>query len=760
MIDDPTSSRALTLRIALLLWAAPLAAATTVTLERAGTPVEHGEVCRFPAGDRENPFKRWLTSQKLECVPAGSPMAFADGLWNVFGRQEGAAISNSRLIDAAAVPQTLSLALEPAATVAATMPPGATGVLFAPRRGTAVPAIGRTTVPAGEELWLFVLEKSSITSVVPIAALQAATEKTVDARAGGPAAVIGWIQVPEADRPALANARTMPAPSVRVGRDLTSDPLPPLDVLNGAFVRVRGVAADDVDLELGGRGWVSDRRRVHVSSSVSVAPVPLLARPAATLIINWSTEGDLRDLERSLGVCDDKETAARYEISLASCPPPPRPNEMPDPSSCTVIRRESIDLSLKFGTFTAEDVPPGLYRGELRIGKLPPVSNFAFAPALQVRTMSVYASYFEIHGSVMHGGEPLEEDIVLEFPGGYGFLSSDGSEYRAALRSVLGPDAQITVAACDGAPRAVVLADRPVRPNARLDIDIPANELTINVSDTFTREALNGAIVRYSVTSKLRPSRVLFSRTFTAEDGRVVITAVPEREIRLNVSHAGYQKQDVDPFSITKSEKRTVDVQLVPLRGNRGKIHSPLLFNSASVLWFSPSGLETERAELAADGTFVYASSHGSDETMVVVSLSHPLWVLRTPELERRQSFELRFPDAPVRDVDVVVQSAGGRGFRYFGIVVGRVRVPLPALAHHQSLRRLSATVREGSQVRVPALAETGPIAVLLGPLTTDVTGRGVSGMDLFALPQFRDPPRRGLMPGAASVVFDVDRGD
>lgn len=753
----------------LLLLALPVAvnAATTVTLERDGMKIEQGEVCRFAAADRENPFQRWLSSQDVTCTAAGSAIAFPPGMWNVFARAGRDALSTDpHLIDGGVAPDFLSLTLAPAATVIPLLPPGYTGVIYATRRGNAFPVpeqTERVTVPAAEELWLFVLQKAVPVAVVPIPAIEAGAERRVDARNGGPSSIIGWLQVPEMDRAALRDARNVSLPHVRAsagGVSYDSDPLPALSLLNGAFVRVRGVPGGDVELDIAGRGWVPNRRRVKVAAALTVTADPLIARAAATIIVNWSTTDDLRSLDRSLGSCDEKESFPRIEISIAACPPPKRPNEPPDPSKCSVFRQETFEPDMTFGAVTVEDLVPGLYRAEMRFGKLPPIDAIVPAPALQQRSVRLAASYIQVYGGVTHGGEPLSEDVSIEFARGYGFASRESSEYRAVLRSLIGPDAQISVSACDDAPRAVVLADRPMTRNARFDIDVPANELTIKVSDTFTREALNGATVRYVVMSAAVPRRPLLSRVVTTggddrSNGSVVIRAVPEREVRLSVSHTGYQRQEVEPFSMTKSEKKTVDVQLVPLRGNRAKIVSQRPFESGAVFWFSSSGNETERAELAPDGTFVWATAHDPDETMAVVSLSHSLWVLRAPSVERRQTIELRFPDRPAREFDVVVRGADRRDSRHIGVVIGGVRAPQPALRQHQFLRGLTPVVRGVGPLRIRDIAETGPIDIILGPAVEEVSSRA-GGMDFFALAAFGDAPRQRLAPGATSIVLEL----
>jgi hypothetical protein len=287
-----------------------------------------------------------------------------------------------------------------------------------------------------------------------------------------------------------------------------------------------------------------------------------------------------------------------------------------------------------------------------------------------------------------------------------------------------------------------------MRRSTRYDIDIPGNELLVNVMDTFTREALSGATVRYVAMSKSkRPSRVVLRRTVTTDsEGKVVIATVPERDLLINVSHGGYEKKDVPAFSMWKNEKKTVDVDLVPLRGYTGKITSSRAFESGAVFWYSPDGREIERAELGADGTFVYLRSHEANETMIVVSLSHPLWVSRAPKVERHQVINLRFPDAVPRTIDVWLKGAGRADNRHAGLAIGELVVPDAVLRQHQFLRGESAIVRGNGPLRFRDLIESGPIDILLGSLTTD-----------RSTDPFSDALKLRVAPGAGSVTFVVE---
>ncbi|MFL6247297.1 MAG: hypothetical protein ACJ74H_14795, partial [Thermoanaerobaculia bacterium] len=646
--------------------------------------------------------------QELTCVAASSATEVPAGSWNVFART-ARAVSSPAIVNGPTTVDIAAFTLNPAATLALQMPEAHTGVVYLPRRAIAFPASTSTQVPASEELWLLVLDKSrQISRIVPIPAVEAGTERTVDARKEGlTPSLLGWLRVGEADREALRSATDVLPPRVRAGaRD--ADPLPAPAVLDGAFFLVRGVPAGEAELDIGGRGWLPHRIRATVGTRVVTAVTnPLLVRPAASLIVSFSTGPEVADIDRSIGSCDpSKDQPGVFEISLFAC-------AKPDVKSCSLFRQETFGAEVPYGSFAVDDIPPGFYRAEMRFGKLPPASATVTAVALQQRPVRLHAAYTTFYGSLTHGGEPLERDATITFPnGGIGFAPKESDEYHAVVLdpTVIETDTRLDVATCGGSLRAFVLADEPWRPFSRFNIDIPDNSITINVTDTFTQMVLRAATVRYVVQSKLVPRRPVVTRTLTAGDtdhGRFVIKAVPEREIRLTVMHGGYERYEVRPFTMSKSEHKVIDVQLMPLRGTRGRIISPVPFDEGSVTWHRPSG-RGETVDLGSDGTFAFESAHEAGEIMTVVSRSHPLWVLRMPAIGPKQSLELRFPDAPVREFEVKIKDVEPRTITPIGIMIGDLNVPSGALWHHQQLRDLEANVFRD-------ILETGPIEVFVG---------------------------------------------
>src|SRR4051812_15590984 len=198
--------------LAVLVFSAAAAAAETRVAVTGG---DGAEVCRFRAVDREKPIERWLSAQAVTCVASDAALTFPPGLWNVFARTKGAVSIDPIVIDGAAAPANLDIALIPAGTIVLQLPPGATGVLYAPKHAVAFPAAERTTVPAGEELWLIVMSKGVPVAVVPIAALEAGIERVVDARAIDNApTVLGWIHVSDADRATIRTARGVQLPHI------------------------------------------------------------------------------------------------------------------------------------------------------------------------------------------------------------------------------------------------------------------------------------------------------------------------------------------------------------------------------------------------------------------------------------------------------------------------------------------------------------------------------------------------------------------
>jgi hypothetical protein len=743
--------------VVLMLAAANALGDTRVTLTGA---TEGAEVCRFKAGDREKPIERWLSAQTFTCSASDVVLTLPPGLWNVFARARGAVSTDPILIDGGSPPANLNIALVPAATVVLQLPPGAAGVLYAPKHVIAFPAAERTTVPAGDELWLIVISKSVPVAVVPIAALEAGIERVVDARSISDApAVLGWIHVSDVDRAAVKTARGVQLPRIAInaaGKETVAASLPAPDALNGAFVLFRGVSAGAADLRLDGRGWLPFRRSFRIApQSVTLLREPIAARASATVMVNWSTLGDLPALDRALGSCEPPKEAPRLELTISSCPEP-KPGKTIDPASCSVIHKETLRHELTFGSVRVDEVPPGLYLAELRFGRLPPVDVLEKVAPLQQRPILLQAHYFEAYGSLTRGGEPLREDARIEFPqGGVGFALRETGEYRGVVTDGFGVDAKIDIVTCGGKP-AFVLADRgmEVWRRTRFDIDIPDNTLTVNVVDTFTQRPLPAAMLKYVVMSLRMPRRPVITRDLGGAEGQFTIEAVPERELRLTVSCPGYKKREIDPFSMTKSEKKVIEVDLVPLGGSEAKILSTHPFENATIFWFSSAGVETERADLAPDGTFHFEQTHYRDETMTVVSLSHPLWILRAPPVERATPLQVRFPDsAPQRDAEVTIANIPARMVTPIGVAIGGLRVPQPALVQHLALRGVAPLVTGGGPLVIPALAESAPIDILRGP---SVLQRSSQFTDVTR--NFAPVEMQRLEAGRAAVGFDATK--
>ena len=704
------------------------------------------EICRFPAGDPIDPFRRWLSSQELTCVAATPRIEIPAGLWNVFARSS-TDLSTPIFVQGGTTLDATTLQNGPAATLNVQLPEGHSGVVYVPRRAIAFPVTGaRTIVPAGEPLWLLVLEKRTIVSIVPISAIEAGTERAVNARTGGLASsLLGSLRVAEEDREPLRKAGGgMLSPKVRAtadGPSYEADPLPAPAFLDGAFVLVRGVPAGNAELEIAGRGWLAHRTSVTVGSrNVTAVTAPLLVRPAASLLVSFSTGVDVVALDRSLGSCDpSKDKPPVFDISVLACPDP-KPGKDLDPEACRLIRQQSFGAEIPYGSFAVDDVAPGTYRAVMHFGKLPPVSSMVSVQALQQSPVRLSATYSTVYGSLTLGDEPTGQDATIAFPGGgVGFASKETGEYRAVLLDhYIESDARLDITACEGDLNAFVLTDRHVTPFSRFDIDIPDNSISVHVTDTFTRMALRQATLKYVVLSQR--GRPLITETVTSDPlmpSRFVMEHVPERRIELTVSHGGYEKYRVERFTMTKSDHKTIEVQMVPLRGSRGRIVSPMPFDEGTVNWQSASGRGGETVDLAPDGTFFYERTHEPGEIMTIVSRSHPLWVLRMPALAPRQSLELRFPDAPVRELTVRLEGADARVMTPIGLAVGDLVVPSGALLAHQRLRGSSASILGDRRSFLPFrdILETGPIEVFAGP---------------------PDAPRKRLTPGITELVLSL----
>jgi hypothetical protein len=705
-----------------------LAASARATVIDVAAP--DAQVCRFPAAAAAtDPVRRWFAPGTLTCS-AASAMTFPEGRWNVFARTNTAVSLEPLLVDSRLPPESLHLDLAGGAVLTTQLPPGASGVVYFPHHAAAVPGEARTVVPAGEELWLFVVVKGTPVAVFTIAPVPAGVERAVDARAlPAVRSLLGWVSVPDADQRVLQK-REVSSPAIRAsggGRSWEALDLPKADHLGGAFVLFTNVERQQLQLELHGRGWLTDRAVVTPADApLTFVPRPLVARLSANLTVNWSTSDDLEALDHSIGECESSG-APKFELTISSCAAA-EAGRGPD---CGVVRREPLPPLVRYGTVSVGEVAPGTYKAELRYGKLPPVASTITLAPLEQRPLNAVAQYLRAYGSLTRGGRALDGDARIEFPaGGIGFARA-GQEYAAVLVTGFDTDATLEVVTCRG-ERTTVLAERPLQrwKQARFDIDIPGNLLKIRVIDTFTHAALPSPSLHYVVLSKQLPRRPVLTRDFKTEpkQGRsenvtddepafAIRSVPPDRPLVLEVSCHGYKTQKLDEFSLSKSETKSIDVELVPVQGDRAKVVSSRRFDRAMLYWYSPDGTETGHAEVDPDGTFVSEGTHYRNESLVLVSKSHPLWILHAPVVERRKPLQLAFPDnAPARNITVLLAGYSPRLATPVGIAVGGLRVPAAALIEHFAVRGLPAYAVGGGPMLIPSIAETGPIDVLRGP--------------------------------------------
>lgn len=749
--------------------------AVAETVVRVEGDVPAAEVCRFRAGNGNDPFSRWLTPGDVTCVPSGTSVTFPPGRWNVFGRAKGLVSADPQLVNAAETSDSLTLALLPAATLSVQLPPEQTAVVYVPKRLEAFPAAEHMNVPAGQELWIFVLSKNASAAksgplaVLVIPPLDGGSDRVVDARDLKPSmAVVAWVQLAEADRTALKKARGVELPKIRLtsgGKEIAAGLLPSPEALDGAMVLFPGGTPGAAQLQLSGRGWLPLRSGVTIGHDpVTLVRQPLEARASATLIVTWSTRDDLPALDRSLGSCQPSPPA-QLDVTVYACPKPEKPGDPLDRAKCQPLRKET-PVEMAYGTFTITEVPPGLYLAELKFGKLPPITTATPVAPLDQKQLSLSAFYEQGYGSLTRGGKPLGEDARIEFPRGVGFAPRDGSDYFAVFPGgdFVGDDAKVDIITCRGA-RTFVMTDKPMMRHQRYDLDIPDNSLTVTVVDTFTHMNIPSATLKYTVMSSRMPRTPKVTRVFQNRGdgarnadsdgdeggdptgGRFVLKYVPVREIRLQVSNPGYKKQDVDPFTMGRTDRKEIEVQLVPLNGAQGKIVSARPFESATIIWTSATGAETERADLSPDGTFYFEQGHYRGETMTVVSFSHPLWITPAPLVERGKPLEVRFPDSvPVREADIAIPGNPPRVGTLVALIIGGLRVSPAALALHLNLRNESFFVRGAGPLIIRDLAETGPIDVLRGPSVM---------VPIRAPIDFVPTAKKRLEPGHNAVVFD-----
>lgn len=729
----------------------------------AGQRKPSSEVCIY-RGSGANAFSMFFSDPEPKCLPAEKVLDFPPGFFNVYARHHDGYISSFRDFTSFPDPpqpekgyELLDIPLEPAgyvdfSDVVRSLPIGdAVGVWLAPdpeRVSTYFPLVpGETVVMVPADRIVVPLH---LRGRVPIAVGEAVSVRSgehVKANLSVPGhTLVAWVIY---DRKAAATAeQLMPPPDVLLsthGQILR--PIVPLFDANatGTLMFFRNVPVGPAEVFVQGMMWQTSRVPAVVdesSAALVMAPVRLAAAGAVRVDMSREQKQD------STEPCDTEEgrDVPRLSAQLLRCPTPA--------GNCEAA--QSIGRISRFSDHVQiEGLEAGTYQVVMRppLGKAASVDVGVHTGRLSVATVS-FPSAIRFFGTVTINGEPTAARLL--FATGEA-RSGEAGEYTAELPA--DPLSNlIRVIPCSSQRELRFIPKIRIQANGWYDIALNVRPISVHVVDSHDADIADAEIWYGVVKESALPidasqsPTLWFSSTRQRSDaqGNVRFEDVPLRAtdtVLLCAHHEGYDTPCVKGPHLDERDA-AVTITLTAL-GVHGKV---LDHQGAGFLAFvAPTGVISEQATIAADGTFALKTRHQQPEYIVYVSQARPLTVMAIPADwgGERDELELAIAPAASRSFTASVDRNDQSG--YLGVWVGPAYVPLEILAIHQDFHGHDVRIEKGKSLRVADIAETAPISVAFAP-DMNIPQSPIF-VDPFTLPQFGGVRRTAV--GSEQIVLN-----
>lgn len=712
------------------------------------------EVC-FYRGVRGDPFALFFSSGDVRCLPADSVLDFPPGLIHLFARHEDEFVSAPRdfsVYDGPQNPEQRAGKLETPLVRAATLDVSdllksldeqkRIGVWIPAAKtasSTFIPLVpGETTilVPAQTLLLPMIIDHGVPWRVGEAIDLDPKERAKPTFRSqDGTSDVILWTRV---DAPSLRDAQgDIPAPTItlRVGEH-TFHPVAPLYAPESdALVIFHAVPQARAILTSEGSSWKRITREIAVLSryvTVERDPIPLIA--GGSVEVRWSKGDDAQ--QQTAPQCSPlrSKDVPLVRASLLRCS-----TDSTGQKKCSTASKTSVPYDAQ-SSLVMEGVERGQYT--LTIELLPAGERRTFPVEVvtgRQSTVNVPFSSFRFFGRVTVNDKPISARLIFFT----GEAISDGSGHYTATLPLDPLKNQIQIEPCGEARTFRFIPRSGPAPNSAFDLDVRLDTLDVLVKDPSGR-ALADAAVRFSPV-KEQLSNAYSSLYFGSDekasgpDGRVTFDDVPDGfPISVCARHKDFFTKCSKPLDLKALAGNPTVVQFDPV-GMKGRVqgHSGAGF----IAVVNSAGVQTDSAQLDDDGSFRFKAPHASPEHLVYISRHRPLTVLPLP-LAVPSDFVVQIPVVTAHAFTVIVPN-NRNDFAFLGIWLGGLFVPVDLFNTHMEMRGRDSVIHGATPLRVPDIAETGPITVAFAVLPEGWK----EFVDPFTLPQYagvRQQPVKG----------------
>ncbi len=679
-------------RAALLLSIALPAFADRFNVTFEGKSVGGAEVCATRAGDLASPVTRFLTGGVMTCHPAKGDVRLPPGTWNVFARSGADLISDDAVLAGDSKDHDLKL-------------------------------VRAARAEAGEATHVYVVATGTI---LPISGAAPATRVVPLAVAAGRIRAIGAPVTPEPGKPVRFELPPDPAEKGSVVVPVAK-PSRAEVVLAGAKQRADSALLFFHGVPAGAQqiAYAGAQQTVNVEAGKVAVAAPLVERSA--LRIRWWAPAALDGLAKSRGACERSAPASGgATLELLHCPT----------NRCSVVGTSALRGDALTGVAELAGVAAGDYIVRVSGPGLPPFSaNVSVPPNI----VDLEIRYLTFSGKVTRGGKPLHVRL-------FGTVTdAESGEYTAVVTSL--PKPPFALQPCSGGRAIALVPDDAPAENARYDIEVPENRLTIRVLDADSRAPLDNATVNMSALENDKLTAAHFAGTagMTDAEGKLVIeSAVTNKRLQICASRTDYENACFERFRLGSDREKTIDIALNKASVRQGRVVLPGPQQAASITWWSLDGRRTEAAQVREDGTFEFRRTHAAGEIVTYTAANQPFLAMRQPPLDPDAFFDIRPAiGARLRTFQVAL-SSGARENAFVTIALGDMIVPFDALMRHIEMHGAQSTLRPGDVTTVADVLESAPIRVILLPFSY-VQMHNSTGGDFAMFPEVNTLPQQEL---------------
>jgi hypothetical protein len=737
---------------------------------RNGERIAGAEVCFYPVGPPSSPITRALSSE-MRCLSADHVIDVPKGDWFYYLRHESgwATVTPVELNNPGAPEREFFQSEEvmvPAtsvdiSTLRQRLGPQERLAMYVSNSGRStlpmfIPvALDRDTVLVPKQipvLFLRLHRAQIVDTTRPFVADDEANNAPTFASTSEKSRVLTWVEYDESDRQPGAHWNALPAPSIFLetgeGNIAPAIALGARNGTDGALVLFNDVPAGPATIRLGGAFWRQDLASLRVlPGQLNMPARGLRTGPAGAIDVAWRVAGSPARLDPNCDprVAPEPPTLGVRLLTCKGLQPTLQADEV-DMASCRpLFTREPLDAMERTARF--EGVPAGTYIVEVIEPAFVPRVQIVVAEKAQTIRLDLVIDTFEIFGRITFNGKPLRSRLAFATGAA---TSDDAGQYYASLSS--DPrDLPVLVLDCDtGQTIHTAVPSSPLDRGRPFDITIESNVLKVRVIDKGTDAPISGGVVQVIALTDDDAGHFLTGAPRTDADGLSLLRNAPDnRPIVVCALAEGYARSCSEALQVRPGEQRAVSVQLEST-SRRSRILAPRQFNHARAYFVHPDLGVLEWAPVKPEGHFEFRHRH-QDPTYLVVVSDQPLLVLPVGE---NVPDVIPWPLKPARDVEVSMSEKRSATDATIGLFVGGRYVPQVVMGLHQSLRGLQTEIYGRGPLLIPAILETGPIVLMLGPPPGEPPPHVPKGVDVFTHPAFSAGLPRALVH-TRTVVFE-----